>query len=94
MASFVLALVACNGPASNQPPATNQPQVLGVPWGDYAPGVQTRIDELKSTKDCTSMQAEFDAADANNAAMMDRVGHSNADLMGYIDAAMRSAGCY
>ncbi len=66
----------------------------GVPWADYASGVRVRIDGLANEKDCAGLQAEFDTADANNAATMARVGHNNADLMGYIDDAMRRAGCY
>lgn len=40
------------------------------------------------------MQRQFDIADANNAAQRARTGSSNAQLMSYIDQAMRSAGCY
>lgn len=65
----------------------------GVPWEDY-PSVQSRIDGLAAAKDCAGLQAEFDTADANNAATEQRTGHNNADLMGYIDEALRSAGCY
>lgn len=66
----------------------------GVPWQDYAPNLQSRIDDLAGAKDCTSLQAEFDAADANNDATRSRTGHNNADLMAYIDSKMRSTGCY
>lgn len=65
-----------------------------VPWSDYAPGVQSRIDGLAAAKDCDSLQAEFDTADANNTATMNRTDHNNAALMGYIDDKMRAAGCY
>lgn len=66
----------------------------GVPWEDYSPTVRTRIDALASAKDCAGLQAEFDIADANNAATRERTGHNNADLMSYIDKKMRKAGCY
>lgn len=66
----------------------------GVQWGDYAPGLQGRIDGLASSKDCASLQTEFNNADANNNATMRRTGHNNAELMGYIDDKMRAAGCY
>ena len=65
-----------------------------VPWGDYAPDVQSRIDKLASSKDCAGLQDSFDTADANNEATMKRTGHNNAALMTYIDDAMKSAGCY
>lgn len=65
-----------------------------VPWADYASDLRGRIDALAAAKDCTGLQSEFDIADANNDATMARVGHNNADLMGYIDGVMRAAGCY
>jgi hypothetical protein len=64
----------------------------GVQWDDYAPGMQSRIDGLAT--DCDALQQEFDNADANNAATMSRTGHNNAELMKYIDAKLRTAGCY
>ena len=66
----------------------------GVQWDDYAPGVQQRIDAMGAAKDCTGLQSEFDAADANKAATKARTGHNNAELMGYIDDLMRKVGCY
>jgi hypothetical protein len=78
----VLFVVAgCNGPAS-------------VPWGDYSPTVKTRIDVLAAAKDCPGLQAEFDTADASGPATMTRTGHNNADLMSYVDTAMKGASCY
>jgi hypothetical protein len=44
--------------------------------------------------DCAGLQAEFDVADANDAAQRDRVGDGNADLMQYIDDKLEAAGCY
>lgn len=78
---LALALTACGGSGS------------GVPWGDYDPSVQQRIDTLARAKECAALQSEFDLADANNAATMSRTGHNNAKLMAYIDDKMRSAGC-
>ena len=49
---------------------------------------------MGAAKDCTGLQSEFDAADANNAATKARTGHNNAELMGYIDDLMRKVGCY
>lgn len=66
----------------------------GVQWGDYVASLRSKIDGMGASKDCTGLQAEFDAADRNNAATMSRTGHNNAQLMGYIDTTMRTAGCY
>jgi hypothetical protein len=67
---------------------------LSVQWEDYAASLKARIDVARKAKDCTKLQAEFDTADANNAATMERTGHNDAQLMAYIDAAMRIADCY
>jgi hypothetical protein len=77
-------------------PAVTTPKndAPAVQWEDYAPSVKTRIDDLAAQKDCDALQSEFDNADANNEATMARVGHNNAQLMGYIDFLMRNAGCY
>lgn len=69
------------------------PTQQGVQWQDYAASLRSRIDAAQLARDCNRLQAEYDMADANNVATMNRVGHSNAELMSYIDAAMRSAGC-
>ena len=65
-----------------------------VDWENYAPEVKTRIDSLAASGDCAALQREFDIADANDALQRDRVGEGNADLMGYIDDKLTSAGCY
>lgn len=68
---------------------------LGVGcWDDYAPSVKQRIDAAIAGKKCAQLQSEFDQAEANNEATMARLGHTNADLMGYIDQGMQQAGCY
>ncbi len=65
-----------------------------MPWSDYAPGLQARVDSLGTSRNCPELQAEFDTADANNELTRNHTGHSNADLMAYIDNTMRAAGCY
>jgi hypothetical protein len=79
----VLLVSACG--AGNEPPE--------VPWGDYAPGVRTTIDEFAAAKDCAGLQQQFDQAAENSQATMARTGHSNADLMSYIDWQQQQAGC-
>ena len=82
LAVAVAGLVACGSSTS------------GPPWKDYAPGVQQQIDALVAAKDCTGLQAQFDAADANSATVMAKTGHNNAELMRYIDDGERRAGCH
>lgn len=65
-----------------------------VEWADYDASVKTTIDDLETAKDCAGLQSQFDIADANSEATMNRAGHSNAKLMGYIDEALKAAGCY
>lgn len=83
-----LLVVGCKGGGATAAPAA------AVPWSDYAPSLQGSIDALTAAKNCPELQAQFDNADANNKATLSRTGHNNADLMGYIDAAMKKAGCY
>jgi hypothetical protein len=65
-----------------------------VQWADYAPDLQSRIDGMRASKDCAGLQTEFNNADTNNAITMTRTGHNNAELMSYLDAQQRAAGCY
>ena len=85
-----LAIAGCRG----NTPTGQHPQAGVVPWSDYTSGLQARIDGLAAAKNCGGLQAEFNTADANNEATRARTGHSNSDLMKYIDDAMRAAGCY
>ena len=70
------------------------PDRTEVEWADYDTSVKTTIDDLEAAKDCAGLQSQFDIADANGEATMNRVGHNNAKLMGYIDEALKAAGCY
>lgn len=80
-AAVVLALSTCSGWAD-------------VEWNNYAPDVKDRIDAMATSGDCLGLQAEFDAAEANDGAQRARTGDGNADLMSYIDGKMQDAGCY
>jgi hypothetical protein len=84
--AFMVMVRGMVDPLRDEPPS--------VPWRDYAPAVKSRIDTLRENKDCRSLQAELNAADANNEATRSRTGHNNASLMGYIDWSLRNAGCY
>jgi hypothetical protein len=81
-------------PAPATSAAAPKETVPSVPWLDYAPGVKVNIDALRRAKKCSALQAQFDTAEANNEATAARVGHNNADLMNYIEAAIRAADCY
>jgi hypothetical protein len=73
---------------------TSASTTTGVPWGDYSSNLQGSIVAARDAKDCVGLQTMFNDADANNAVTMTRAGHNNADLMTYIDWAMKSAGCH
>ncbi len=65
-----------------------------VDWENHDPSVKIRIEQMASSRDCAGLQAEFDTAEANSDVQRARTGDGNADLMGYIDEKMASAGCY
>ena len=65
-----------------------------VPWGDYAPRLQEQIITARTAKDCATLQTMFNNAAANNQATLTRTGHNNADLMAYIDQALKDASCH
>jgi len=81
---FIVALLVLTGCSSSS----------DVDWENYSPTVKIRIDELIASKDCVGLQAQFEITAGNDVAQRNRVGDGNADLMGYIDAGMRSSGCY
>lgn len=81
-------------PAAVSPAKAPAPSSGGVPWKDYAADLKGRIDSAATAKDCRTLQKAFNDADAGNTATRSRTGHSNSDLMVYIDRAMRGAGCY
>lgn len=64
------------------------------PTGRYADEVRTKIDDLVTAKDCAGLQAEFNRADANDAAQRAKTGSGTADLMTYIDGALKAANCH
>ena len=93
--ALILVGAYVGGRGGSPTPAEVRPApVATVQWADYAPGLQTRIVAMANAKDCDGLQSEFDVADANNAATLDRTGHNNAELMAFIDASLREAGCY
>ena len=73
----LLALTACGGGDTDTDSDT-------INWGDYAPGLQDRIDEQADAQDCAGLQDEFDTAEGNG----------SVDLRTYIDQQLQAAGCY
>ena len=65
-----------------------------MPWSDYAADLRPRIDAAAAAGGCVLLQQEFDTGAANDDETRARTGHGNAELMSYIDAAMKAAGCY
>lgn len=94
VAATLLAGCSETDSSSPEPDAPPAEETTAVPWENYAPGLQDRIDELAAARDCDGLQREFDTADANSDAQASRTGEGNADLLEYVDAAMRGAGCY
>ena len=67
---------------------------VGVPWSDYAPALQAKIDAMATAKDCEGLQAEFNQIGATNLAMRNRYGHGNFEVLKYIDDREREASCF
>jgi len=65
-----------------------------IDWSNYHPEVQERIDHLALERDCQALQSEFDLADRNSDAQLNRTGRGNVDLMAYIEDKLTSAGCH
>lgn len=63
-------------------------------WNNYSSDVKLRIHKLIENKDCKGLQNEFNIADKNNQAQMNRTGRNNAELMDFIDNNMKKLGCY
>jgi hypothetical protein len=67
---------------------------VGVQWADYPPTLQAKIDALALAKDCDALQVEFNQADATNLATQTHFGHTNFELLKYIDDKQRAANCF
>jgi hypothetical protein len=65
-----------------------------VNWDNYAPAVKSLIADLIDTQDCEGLQTQFDNADGNNTAQLNRTGESNAELLSLLDSEMQNIGCY
>jgi hypothetical protein len=65
-----------------------------VPWRDYAPGLQARIDAMALAKDCDGMQLEFNQIGGTNLEVRNKFGHGNVEVLTYIDSKEREANCF
>ena len=65
-----------------------------VPWRDYAPSLQARIDEMARAKNCDGLQLEFNEIGATNLAMRTNFGHGNVEVLNYIGEKEREANCF
>ena len=81
-----LVLVAC----SSDSPATSK----DVPWTDYEPGLQAKIDGWAAAKDCQNLTLEFNQIGGTNLAVRTKFGHGNEEILDYIDAEQHAAGCF
>lgn len=88
-AAACAALIVCACSSSDKVATTTT-----VPWRDYEPGLQSQIDAMSAAKDCDGMQSVFNKIGATNLAVRNAHGHGNEEVLGYIDAKERAAGCF
>jgi hypothetical protein len=65
----------------------------GVPWGNYAPGVQSRIADEVTRKDCAALDNELIVSDANDVNQRRRVGEGNEKLQVFLADQIKLVGC-
>jgi hypothetical protein len=87
-ACVALALAACSKDA-----APTQATVT-VPWRDYDPTLQAKIDAMAAAKDCQGLLIQFNEIGGTNLAVRNQFGHGNEEILGYIDKKERAAGCF
>jgi hypothetical protein len=91
---------AATSPATAKPtkaPTTTKEPKFGadVPWNNYSPEVKDRIKAAVATKDCTTIQAEYDPAVANNRNQRDRTlrSESNSALISLLAESLADSKC-
>ncbi len=89
-ACAALTLAAC----SSSDGGVGTSETVVVPWRDYAPSLQAKIDAMALAKDCDGMQVDFNRIGATNLAMRNRFGHGNVEVLQYIDDKEREANCF
>jgi hypothetical protein len=73
------------------------PAVIGpdrtVEWSDYSGSVKSAIDAMAVAKDCAGLEQQLSLAANDNSGAVNRIGHTNAKLMGYIHEKVNALGC-
>jgi hypothetical protein len=105
-AAVVVTVAACGGTQTTQrtlPPLRSiaeypaLPAVEGpdrtVEWTDYAADVRSTIDAMVAAGDCVGLQQQVSLAANDNALAMNRTGHTNAKLIGYVREQITTLGC-
>jgi len=86
----VLGLCAC----STDDRRTQDTVSTIVPWRDYEPSMQTKIDAMAAAKDCQGLLVQFNEIGGTNLAVRTKFGHGNEEILQYIDRKERAAGCF
>ena len=92
-AGVLILSTGCGATSENSGANQQRPQTAGVNWDNYPPLVKSRTSQLITERDCSSLRKEFDNSYANDANQRNRVGEGNANLMTYIDDALKSSDC-
>jgi len=67
---------------------------ITVPWRDYEPALQSKIDAMAAAKDCQGLLIQFNEIGGTNLAVRNQFGHGNEEILQYIDGKERAAGCF
>jgi len=65
-----------------------------VPWRDYPPSLQKKIDAMAAAKDCEGLLLEFNEIGGTNLAVRTKFGHGNTELLQYIDTREHRDHCF
>jgi hypothetical protein len=89
MAILIVVLIIVRTEVESSTPPTGE----AVPWPDYAPGLQARIEDDVARYDCSALRAALADADTTEREVLVRTGHDNARLRTYITEHMQVLGC-
>jgi len=82
-----LALCACSNGGQSQDGAQ-------IPWRDYPPSLQKKIDAMAAAKDCKGLLLEFNEIGGTNLAVRTKFGHGNTELLQYINTREERDHCF
>jgi hypothetical protein len=86
-AALLLTLTACG--SDDEPDGAGAPEAgprTEVDWDTYEPGLQRRIDDLETSRDCAGFEAVLDELPGEPGA--------RSNLRSYVDEAMNAADCH